>query len=592
MHPMANPELSQQKYSILQKISQAIVLTDDTSSIADLMLDLAIRYTDADTGSLMLVNDRDELHILAARGLDDAFVRQYRAKIGQGIAGTVARERRPVLVKDIDTDGHFRVEKRDHYKTRSFISCPVVNKNRLLGVLNINDKKDGLPFSLDEFELLKIIADHAAMALENAFLMTRLKTKAAELEEVNKKLMETDILKTKFFTRISHELRTPLNSIRGAIYFLQQAGSVPEKERGEFHGIIATESDKLSAIIENLLSFLRLEDEARILNKTVFRIGDVLSELQASPSIRHVLAGKGIRLGISALESPADIVADRIRIGQFFINLIEGLSHHLERGDAIEISARESDKVLQVTVLASRMMPKSVLPCLNDTKYVFQAEQNDDRLKLYLARGIAEVHQWRLIAENARNACSITLAIPKDAKEKTDAYVTKGMETFVDFISEMLDIDICSIMLSDELTGELSVKSARGLDDEIVKRTRIKFGDKIAGWVALEGKPLYIENIENDRRFARKSIPQYNTKSLMSLPLKIDDRVVGVLNLNNKKTSVPFTADDCLLATSLSEKISAFLKCVRTSAGTPDDLDRIITSLNGSLRVELSGRES
>jgi K+-sensing histidine kinase KdpD len=152
-----------------------------------------------------------------------------------------------------------------------------VNQDRLLGGLNINDKKDGSPFSEDEFELLKIIANHAAMAIENAFLMTRLKTKAAELEEMNKKLIETDILKTKFLTRISHELRTPLNSIRGAIYFLQQSENVLKKERGEFQDIISAEADKLTAIIEDLLTFLRSKTKHVFLTKR-FSVWGTFSE--------------------------------------------------------------------------------------------------------------------------------------------------------------------------------------------------------------------------------------------------------------------------------------------------------------------------
>ena len=579
-------DLAKRKFSILQIISHAIVFTENISSIANLMLDLAISYTNAETGSLLLVNEREELYVLAARGLDDQFIKNYRAKMGEGIAGTVAKNRRPVLVENIDNDRTFRAKNRDHYKTKSFISCPVVNKDRLLGVLNINDKKDGSPFSEDEFELLKLIANHAAMALENAFLMTRLKTKAAELEEMNKKLIETDILKTKFLTRISHELRTPLNSIRGAIYFLQQTENAPKKERGEFQGIISTEADKLTAIIEDLLTFLRFEDEARILNRTVLRMGDILRELQSSPSLMHILTGKGVHLKIAAHGGSSDIVADKIKTGQFFINLVDGLCQYLERGDAIEVSTQNSDELLVVNVMLPRKMPKNILQCLNDTKYVFHTEHTDDRLKLYLARGVAEVHQWRLSAENIQNTCRITLAIPNNTKEKIDAYLTKGMDAFVEFISDVLNIDICSIMLSDEFTGELSVKSARGLDDEIIKRTRIKFGDKIAGWVALEGKPLYIENIESDHRFAKKSIPQYNTKSLISLPLKIDERVIGVLNLNNKKTSKPFTPRDYQLATALSNKISNFLELVHSDSYKADEVNQFITSFNDLLPAE------
>src|SRR4030065_437657 len=115
------------KFSILQEISSAIVLSDNIGSIANLMLDFAVSYTNAEKGSLMLASERDELYMLAAKGIDMQFIRTYRVKIGEGIAGTVAQSRAPVLVEDIEKDGRFTdKKKRDRYKTTSFISCPIV----------------------------------------------------------------------------------------------------------------------------------------------------------------------------------------------------------------------------------------------------------------------------------------------------------------------------------------------------------------------------------------------------------------------------------------------------------------------------------
>jgi hypothetical protein len=114
-------------------------------------------------------------------------------------------------------------------------------------------------------------------------------------------------------------------------------------------------------------------------------------------------------------------------------------------------------------------------------------------------------------------------------------------------------------MLCDEVTGELTIKGARGLESQLVKRTRLRLGDRIAGRVALEGKPLLVEDIESAPGFGRKSISQYNTKSLLCLPLKIGDRVIGVMNLNNKKTAEPFTEMDLAIASLLGERISSFM---------------------------------
>lgn len=586
---MKKVDIFKAKFDILQELSNAIVITDDITAIANLLLDLAINYAYAEKGSLMLLTDREELHILAAKGLDPHLVRSYKVKIGEGIAGMVAKNRNPVLVEDIEKDSDFKKFRRDHYKTKSFISCPIISKNKLLGILNINDKKDGTPFSVDEFELLKILANHAAIALENAFLMAQLKSKAEELEDINKKLVETDILKTEFLTRISHELRTPLNSVKGAIYFLQQTENIAKEEHQEFQGIISTETDKLISIVENLLSFLRLEDEARIIKKTALNIGDIFRELLDSKSLKAILSRRGINLTLDTQDNVLDIIGDKIKVIQLFTNLLDGLSYHLERGDSIQVVATETGCV-NVNILLSRSLPENVIPILHDRRYIFQVEHPEDRLKLYLAKNIAETHRWNLLAQNAANSCRITLRIPKRAKETIDTYVDRSMDSFVEFISELLDLDICSIMLSDELTSELTVKSAIGLDDDIVKRTKIKFGDKIAGWVALEGKPLFIEDIENDPRFAKKSISQYTTKSLMSLPLKIGDRVIGVLNLNNKKTSEPFTKRDYSLASILSEKISQFIELLSSDNYREDDLKKFIASLDSLFTAEKADR--
>ena len=582
---MEKVDIYKKKLSILQDLSSAVVISDNINTIANLILDFAISYANAEKGSLMLVSGRDELSIFASRGFDPSFDKHYRIKIGEGIAGIVAKNRQPILVENIESDSTLKKLMRDRYKTRSFMSCPIIINNKLLGVLNINDKKNGTPFNADELDLLKTLANHAAVALENASLLSQLKLKALELEELNKKLIETDILKTEFLTRVSHELRTPLNSLKGAIYFLENSGHIAKEEQQEFHGIISTETNRLVSIVENLLNFLRLEDETRIFKKTVLNISDLFKDLQNSKSLMAVLLRKEIQLTMNTQDNSLDLVGDRIKVIQLFTNLITGLFPYLERGDKIDFNARENG-ILTITIILSRQLPDTVLSILSDTRYVFQIEHPEDRLKLYLARNIIEMHRWKLSAFNSETSSRITLSIPRSVKQTVDVYVDQSMDSFVEFISELLDINICSVMLSDEITNELTVKSSIGLDDDIVKRTRIKFGDKIAGWVALEGKPLFIENIESDARFAKTSISQYSTKSLMTLPLKMGDRVIGVLNLNNKKTSEPFSKRDYDLASQLSDKISQFIELLHSEYYSEKDFKSFIASLESMLDTE------
>jgi hypothetical protein len=582
---MPDTDVIKRKFSILQEITSAIALKDNIREIADLIINLAMTYAHAEKGSVMLLSERSELEIFASRGLDPQFIGRYKVSLGDGIAGTVAQSRTPVLVEDIDTNETFRKLRRDHYRTKSFISCPIISKNELLGVLNINDKSDGSPFTIDEFELTKILANHAAIALENALLMSRLKSKARELEDVNTKLVDTDILKTEFLTRISHELRTPLNSLKGAIYFLQHAENKPLSEQREFQGIISLEVDNLISTVENLLNFLRLEEKTRSIKKTVLNLQEIFKEIQNSTLLRTIFSRKGIQLTVETSGDLLDIVGDKIKVVQLFTNLLDSLSHHLERGDTIRLVAAESESIT-VTVSLSRVLPESVSPILCDDRFIFQTEPNEDNLKLYLAKNIADTHQWNVHTRNLVNASQVVLTIPKNTKEAIDFYVDRIMDSLVEFISELLDLDICSIMLLDEMANELRVKSAVGLDEAIIKKTRIKYGDKIAGWVLQEGRPLFIQDVENDPRFTIKSIPQYTTKSLMSLPLKIGDRVIGVLNLNNKKTATAFTKWDYWTAAMLSEKVSQLIELLYSENYREEDVRQFIASFGALLTAD------
>jgi GAF domain-containing protein len=580
-----NAELFEKKYSILQEISNFVVATDNITSIANLMLDLSISYTNAEKGSLMLLDELGELYICAARGIDIQLFNTFREKIGEGIAGTVAQQKVPVLVSDIDKDQKFKKKKRDRYKTKSFISCPILHKNRLLGVLNINDKKDGSSFTNDEFTLIRTISNQAAIIIQNAFLMNQLKMKATDLEDVNKKLIEFDVAKTEFLTRVSHELRTPLNSIKGAIYYLYETLKPLSDEHREFYDIISNETNKLISMAENLLDFLRLENETQTLKKSVINLPALAQEILNSRFLKAKLDQKGLTLRLDTPKEISNVLVDKIRVFQFFTNMIEGLSHYLAKNDVITIIFDENDYV-NIHITIPKQLPESIYQNILNSTYFFQTEHPDERFKLYLAWKVAETHNWKLSAENKEDSFRVSVSIPNSDKVKVEAVLTTTMDMFTEFITELLDLNICSIMLADELTGELSIKSARGLSDEVISRTKIRATDSISGWVALEGKPLLLENIETAPHFVKLNTQQYNTNSLLSLPLKIDDRVIGVINLNNKKTGTPFTKQDLHIASSLCERISCFLKKLYEGEHSEDYFNHFITSFGSLLNAE------
>lgn len=92
-----------------------------------------------------------------------------------------------------------------------------------------------------------------------------------------------------------------------------------------------------------------------------------------------------------------------------------------------------------------------------------------------------------------------------------------------------------SIMLLDRESQKLRIAAARGLPDEVVASAEVNVGEGIAGKVVQLGEPLLVDDIETDPRFARTNDPKYGGGSFISVPVRVGDRVIGVLNVARKE---------------------------------------------------------
>lgn len=114
----------------------------------------------------------------------------------------------------------------------------------------------------------------------------------------------------------------------------------------------------------------------------------------------------------------------------------------------------------------------------------------------------------------------------------------RKFDQLIDFIvkkaAEILEAQRCSLMLYDKQTHELCIRGAIGLNDEIIKKTRIKIGEGIAGKVAKEGVPLLVRNIEYETPFMRHNREGYHSRSFLSAPIKIEGELIGVINVADK----------------------------------------------------------
>jgi transcriptional regulator with GAF, ATPase, and Fis domain len=130
----------------------------------------------------------------------------------------------------------------------------------------------------------------------------------------------------------------------------------------------------------------------------------------------------------------------------------------------------------------------------------------------------------------------------------------------IDFIAEVLEVEIVSLMLVDENTQTLRIAVARGISDDVIQSARPKVGQGIAGWVAQKGEPLLIKDIRQETTFSESRFyPRYTTRSLMSVPVKVNGKTMGVMNANNKHSGESFDEYDMALFTTFSCLVSLAL---------------------------------
>jgi|GEM_PF-6913316 len=156
------------------EIGKEIVSTLNTDSVLNLALEQATHLLGCGTCSLMLIDDEQKhLTIHKAIGLPEGVAETVRIPLGAGIAGRVASSGKAVLIRDIDKELADAPRNRGHYRTRSLLSVPLVYRGATIGVLNVNNKKDDDIFSAGDLNLLTLLANQVAIAIQNARLHTR-----------------------------------------------------------------------------------------------------------------------------------------------------------------------------------------------------------------------------------------------------------------------------------------------------------------------------------------------------------------------------------------------------------------------------------
>ena len=129
----------------------------------------------AEASSLMLVDEETQqlyFYTISGEKDQDEHLKSIRLNMGEGIAGWVAQNKQPVLIKDCTKDKRFyrKADEETKFKTLSMACVPLLVKERCIGVVQVLNRLDRLPFDETDLRIFQFLANQAAIAIENARL--------------------------------------------------------------------------------------------------------------------------------------------------------------------------------------------------------------------------------------------------------------------------------------------------------------------------------------------------------------------------------------------------------------------------------------
>jgi len=155
---------------ILLETVRDLVSTLSTREVIERLLARALRHLDSEVASILIVGRDGMLRIEHSSGLPEEVIDSTCIAPGEGIAGHVAATGRALLIEDIERHPTFQRRNHERYYTSSALCAPLQHRGRLLGVINVNNRRDRTPYALADLALVEAIAAHATIALANARL--------------------------------------------------------------------------------------------------------------------------------------------------------------------------------------------------------------------------------------------------------------------------------------------------------------------------------------------------------------------------------------------------------------------------------------
>jgi signal transduction histidine kinase len=347
--------LSSEKLAKALQVGFVINSTIDLEEVLNLIMKYANIVTDAVASTLMLLDEKTgELVFSVPTGPNAEHLKDVRIPPGAGVAGWVAEKQTYLLVPDTRKDDRFypRIDDMTGMETRSLLCVPMKSKRKLIGVLEVMNKKDNSFFTQDDALILSVFSHHAAIAIENAMLFNSMKNRLEREKMIEQKMAESARLQAigTLAGGIAHDFNNILSAIMG------------------YTELARMDSDKLSRPYANLTKILAASERARDLIHQILAFSRQVEVPKPRPVQVNIIVKEALKLlqasfpktirMVEDLSCSSTIMGDATQIHQVVMNLCTNAAQAMKKKQNGVLTV----KLEPVTLLSPSEKNQTVLP--------------------------------------------------------------------------------------------------------------------------------------------------------------------------------------------------------------------------------------
>jgi signal transduction histidine kinase len=325
------PEKNQQKiieyYKHLLEVLQRLASVLNPEQLMEQIVKAATELCNTEAAWFMLSDLTNQvLHIEATTLPNSQQYHGLNISLESSLEGWVLMNQKPVIINDSSQHEHNfgKITNVTNLEIKSILSLPVTTKDRQIGVLEVVNQKTGHFDNLDQ-EILVSFANQVAIYIVNTHLF-----------------LQSDLV-----AELVHELRTPLASLNTAIQLLQRS-DLPDNKRERISDMITTEFDRLSDLTCSFMEYARLESGRVKFQPSRFDFYQLL--LETVDVMQMQADGKGIKITLDSPGTPLPLIADRDKIKQVIINLLNNAIKYNHPIGIINITTQFTPSVLTFSI--------------------------------------------------------------------------------------------------------------------------------------------------------------------------------------------------------------------------------------------------